>query len=162
MKHLICIIFLFLLIPATTAQVKPVTAELGVQAYATLTKAGGYQWIVRGNIYPLGTYTARPGAAAVEPCGVVAAQPIGDYAIWGSYGNEASHLATYRITINGRTWAFQGLVEYYEDNGFPGATLYPGGLIGARAAGDVDINIEYTPRSKGCFGGMVKVYEQEK
>lgn len=123
MKVILSIIFLLAFLPATTAQVKPITAELGVQAYATLTTAGGYQWVVRGNIYPLGTYTAKPGLAAVEPCGVVAAQPIGNYAIWGNYGNEASHVATYRVTINGRTWAWQGLIEYMESR--PSARLVP-------------------------------------
>lgn len=156
MKTILSIILLLAFLPATTAQVKPISAELGVQAYAELTTAGGYQWIVRGNVYPIGTY--RNASA----CDYVAQTAIGTYAIYGRLGEAGSHEATYQISIRGKIYTFQGWVEYgEEENGQPMPKLYKAGLVGARSD-DGRIDIEYAPRSRGCFGGLVRVYETER
>lgn len=159
---LILSLFLFASLTISTAQVQPITAELGPAIFSTLPQANGYQWVARGYIYPPGTYTPKPGeslprGACEFPDGV---QSIGSYAIFGSAGFVGEHLATYRVTIRGESFAWSGLMTYYEDGGgAPGSMLYSAGkLQGGRIITEPQIDAEYAPRSTVCFGGQVKIF----
>lgn len=157
---------LFLAVSAfVPAQQTPITVELGAPVYSTLAQSGGVKWVVRGYVFAPGTYTPAPGQplprAACEDAPFD--QQIGSYAIWGTVGSAGEHVAQYRVTIRGVSYAWGGLISYYEDEGgAPGSMLYSAGKLegGQILATEPPTQAEYTPRSPLCFGGQVKIYAE--
>ncbi len=131
-------------------------AEMAAPVYSTLAQSGGVNWIAYGYLYPPGTFAERQPCAPID--GVA---PIGTYAIRGQWGNVAEHAATYRVTFGkaseGKQFVFAGLVGFViGETGLPDAYVFDGvRLSGGRFV--EDFQIEFTPRSPDCFGGVVRV-----
>lgn len=144
---------LFMTVPVA-AQIKPVVVELGPEAYSTIERSNGFKWVVRGYIYPPGTFTGK------DECAVARSDiaPIGTYAVFGEKGTAGNHTAIYRVTVNGQQFFFGGIVERYDDeSGHLGSTLFD--LVRSLVArGDITEFADYAPRSGNCFGGRLKLY----
>lgn len=147
------------------AQQQSVTMEFGREIYSTIPQAKGYKWVVRGNLYPAGTYTPAPGQPL--PLGVcelpVDVQPIGQYAIFGERGDAADHTAQFVIRFDRKQLTFAGRLEFFEESpGVIGATLFRAVKLqnGVMTDTDPPTMVEFTPRSNACFGGTIRVFSE--
>lgn len=138
------------------AQQPTMEAELSPPVFSTLAQSGGINWVAYGYLYPVGTFANLP--QCTQPEGVA---PVGNYVIRGEYGNAAEHAATYRVTFGkpneGKQFVFAGLVGFVVgESGLPDAFVFDAvRLSGGRFV--EDFQIELTPRSPDCFGGVVRV-----
>ena len=119
----------------------------------------------RGNLYLAGTYT--PATGQPLPIGAcdfpVDVQPIGQYAIFGETGDAADHTAQFVIRFDGKQLTFAGRLEFFEESpGVIGATLFRAVKLqnGVMTETDPPSMVEFTPRSRACFGGTVRVFSE--
>jgi len=152
------ILFLLLLITLPVFAQQSQTFDLGPPMINTQPQSKGYPWVARGDIYPGGTFALRPQA---DDCAVPTdAQPVGRYAIFGRFGAPGEHIATYRLTIGGQSYFFDGYVRVAEEevNGaMPLSFLFD--AFGTAPPREPSLGrVEYTPRSEACFGGRVRLF----
>lgn len=150
----------FLLTPAFAAQQQlPITVDLGAPVYSTVEQSGGFRWVVRGLVYPAGTYaTPLPGEQVPRPACSVPDDvvPIGNYAIFGEAGDSGLHDARYVVRLNeGRQqFVFNGIFEFaVNELSGPLPGVYPA----VRLNDGQQLQAEFTPRSLECFGGKVTI-----
>lgn len=150
----------FLLTPAFAAQQQlPITVDLGAPVYSTVEQSGGARWVVRGLVYPAGTYaTPLPGEQVPRPACSVPDDvvPIGNYAIFGEAGDSGLHDARYIVRLNDgkQQFVFNGIFEFaVNELGAPLPGVYPA----VRLNDGQQLQAEFTPRSLECFGGKVIV-----
>jgi len=166
MRIAICFVVLFACAIPALAQQQSTTVELGAPTYSTQPQSKGYRWIVRGNIYPAGTYTPAPGQPLPRGvCDVPGAEvaPIGQYLISGQSGNAADHTATYVLRLDGKQYVFTGRLEVFEESpGIIGATLFDAALLrdGIYTVTDPPTMVELTPRSRDCFGATARIFSE--
>ena len=145
--------FSFLIV---SAQAPIVSVELGAPVYSTVERSGGARWVVRGRVYPAGSYSTGVPLCA-EPDGV---KPIGTYAIFGEVGDAARHDARYVISLaDRRVFVFGGVVESVDELGAPAvSTLAAARLINGQPVMESPaLQAAYTPRSAQCFGGALAI-----
>lgn len=139
------------------------TFELGAEWYTTreYTTPENTTWNAYGWVYPAGTFDRGEG---LPLCTLPRVSPIGSYAVYVRQGDSAEHVATYRITIGGKSWLWEGVVRpFAEDGGAPGALLYPAARLirGVPSLADGGATVVFTPRSAKCFGGKVQLFTWE-
>lgn len=136
------------------------TYELGPEIATTraLTTPERTQWIAYGWVYPAGTFTH-----AERACVAPDAAPIGSYAVYVRQGEPSEHVATYRLSINGQSWIWEGVIKpFTEDSGAPGSVLYPlARMVRGVPVGSDGEFAAYTARSGRCFGGRVQLFIEE-
>jgi hypothetical protein len=141
---------------ATMTARQGVVYELGADVFSTLPRAMGYQWYAAGYVFPAGAHDGlgqcdRPDWRA----------SIGTYAIYGVKGDQSYHQATYRFTIKGESYYFQGEIPALDEAGNPATSLFTLTLKVNGQFVDEDPRSEaiYTPRSTSCFGGTVMLFK---
>lgn len=134
--------------------------ELGAPIYSTLDRSGGVAWIAYGDIYAPGTFNSRPA------CGPPNVLATGRYVARVEQGGPAFYTATYRLTFGfgaeARQFVFTGPVEFQADEltGGPVPGLYTAAeLVKSALLGDYQL--EFTPRSAACLGGLARIAPAE-
>jgi hypothetical protein len=158
MRTSICFVILALCSLTAFAQQPTFEAELAPPVYST-QPVFAFRWVAYGYLYPIGTFANLPPCSP-PPSG---AKIIGSYKIGGEYGDPSSHAATYVLRFgnpnDGKQFAFGGFIQYLLDElNLPTAETYSGVRVSRGFAELVDV--EFTPASSGCFGGIVRVFNQ--
>lgn len=152
-------LLIFLITPDLGNQPSIVTVDLGAPVYSTVVQSGVARWVVRGLVYPAGTYASPlpgeqvPRPACSTPDDVV---PIGNYVIFGEAGNAGFHDARYVVRLNdGRQqFVFNGIFEFaVNELSVPLPGVYPA----VRLNDGQQLQAEFTPRALECFGGKVTI-----
>lgn len=159
MRKIFFTLCLFFVPAFANQQQLPITVDLGAPVYSTVEQSGGARWIVRGLVYPAGTYASPlPGEQVPRPACSVPDDvvPIGNYAIFGEAGDAGLHDARYVIRLNdGRQQlVFNGVVEFAA-NELSGPL--PGVYPAVRLNDSQQLQVEFTPRSLECFGGKAVI-----
>lgn len=161
MKRIALFLAMFLMIELVgIAQGQRATVyELGPQVLDTVKQSGGYQWRAYGFVYPRGTFEPKKDSCSSD----TPRQSIGHWTAYGWKGNAGEHSATYRFVIHGEQFLFSGDVVAVDEEGFPASTLFDlfkilGGQI---VNSDSPATAVYTPRSNECFGGELRVFQNE-
>lgn len=156
-----CLVLVLASYPARAQQREAIAYDLGPEVYSTYRRSNGYPWYAWGYVYSAGTYSDRP-ACEYDDSGV-GVKPVGIYAIYGSSGNPAEHLGTYRITVAGVSRYFRAdSLKVLNDDGKFKSYLFD--LLSIKVSGQQpsfdspQSFIEFTGRSTQCFGGAVKLF----
>lgn len=156
MRILLFVILLLCPLPVL-AQQSTFEAELAPPVYSTLPQSGGVKWVVYGYLYPVGTFANLPQCAPA-PDGVEA---IGSYKIAGEWGDASFHAAMYRLTFgkpnDGKQFVMSGVFEFaLSELNQPQPAIYSAARL-VRGNFEEGFDVEFTPRSGACFGGLVRV-----
>jgi hypothetical protein len=155
MRTSICFVILSLCSIPALAQQPAFEAELAPPVYST-QPVFAFRWVAYGYLYPVGTFANRLPCASVDDVA-----PIGSYKIAGEWGDASQHAATYRLTFgapnSGKQFVMSGIFGFtLSELNQPEASVYSAvRLSGGNIAEEVEV--EVTPRSSDCFGGLARV-----